>query len=436
MIGLGSSVKGGLAVALFIGVVGCEADTKPVADTVSVDSVDTANTADTATVDSADTVDTTADVVAPVDPKCAPILDGCLTRQRTCVVENDEAKCRACPAGQFPARDNGACKPLPGLATVHDFGTQTITSGQEIGSLCQTWILDNDQELWVNAVEMDNDGGYHHSNWFFVPENYQNWPTGPWVDCYSEGFHEIDAALAGGVLYAQSTQVKRELQKFQAGAAVRIPPRSRIITVTHLLNYLPDTLTTGLRLTIHTLPRAEVVTPLSPGQLVYSDLAIPGKATSTFGGTCDMATTYASLFDGKPLDVKLHYVLPHYHDLGDGFEVRLVGGPRDGEKIVDLGSYSTDPFGFAFDPPIDMTGATGLSFKCRYRNPRDATVHWGIGDQEMCEALLFFESPMAFTAGVTKTLSETTVPDGEDAGVREFTGECGVIGFPFDPKGN
>ncbi len=407
----------------------------------SCDSSEPASASDVSDTTSPDTtsadtsVDTTSDAATP-DPRCAELLPGCLTRQRTCVVEEGTAVCRACAAGQFPSREDGSCRAIPGTPLAHDFGLQTIESGEEIGSLCQTWVLDNDDPLWVNAVEMDNDGAYHHSNWFFVPEDFKDWPKDPWLNCYDDGFHEIDAALAGGVLYAQSTQVRRELQKFQAGAAVRIPPRSRIITVTHLLNYLPEALTTGLRLTIHTLPERDVVTPLTPAQLIYSDLAIPPQATSTFGGSCDLASSYAALFDGKPLDIKLHYVLPHYHDLGDGFEVKLVGGPRDGETIVDLGAYSNDPFGFAFDPPIDMTGMTGLSFACRFRNPRESTVRWGIGDQEMCEGLLFFESPMAFQAGVNQTANESTISGGEDDGLRVFTGNCGVLAFPYDPRNN
>jgi hypothetical protein len=209
---------------------------------------------------------------------------------------------------------------------------------------------------------------------------------------------------------------------------VRIPPRSRIITVTHLLNYRPEPVTTGLRLAIYTLTRAEVVTPLTPAQLIYGALAIPPEARSWFGATCDLATSWARFFDDAPMGIKIHYVLPHYHDLGAGFDLSIVGGPRDGERIVELGAYASDPFGFAFDPPIDLAGATGLRFGCTFDNPRDEVVRWGIGDQEMCEALLFLESPMAFSAGVNKTGSETT--EGE---VQVFTGECGVAAFPFDP---
>ncbi|MCC6625071.1 MAG: hypothetical protein IT385_27745 [Deltaproteobacteria bacterium] len=389
-----------------------------------------ATTSATTDADTGGAADVT-DVVASPDPRCLVALEGCLERQRTCVVVDDEASCVACPAGQYPARPDGACTAIPGTALSYDFGTQSLTPGQEIGSLCQTWVLDNDEALWVNAVEMDNDGFYHHSNWFHVPEGYKDWPTGPWLDCYDEGFHEIDAALAGGVVYAQSTQVKRELQKFVPGAAVRIPPRSRIITVTHLLNYTPAPQTTGLRLTIHTLPRDAVTIPLTPAQVIYSDLAIPPESESYFGSTCDLRSAYTTVIgDEPPFSMKLHYVLPHYHALGAGFEVIIVGGSRDGEVIVDLGAYRDEPFGFAFDPPIDLGDATGLRWGCKFDNPTADVVRWGIGDQEMCEGLFFLESAIAFSAQTTETATESEV-----GGVKTFSGACNVLAFPFDPDG-
>jgi len=380
----------------------------------------------TATTDTR-VADATDDGTSGPDPRCAAMLEPCLERQRTCTIVGDAPTCTMCPAGQYAARPDGACATIPGTPLAHDFGTQSLTAGQEIGSLCQTWILDNDEDLWVNAVEMDNDGFYHHSNWFHVPESFHDWPSGPWLDCYDEGFHEIDAALAGGVVYAQSTQVKRELQKFVPGAAVRIPPRSRVITVTHLLNYTPSPQTTGLRITLHTLPRAEVTRPLTPAQVVYSDLQIPPQATSYFGATCDLAKAYTNLVAG-PMTMKLHYVLPHYHALGAGFEVQIVGGARDGEVIVDLGAFRDEPFGFAFDPPIDLGDATGLRWGCKFDNPTDEVVRWGIGDQEMCEGLLFLESPIAFSAQTRATESHSTVE-----GVETFSGACDVLAFPFDP---
>jgi len=363
-----------------------------------------------------------------VDPRCEALAGECLHRQRGCWLdaEADAAVCRPCAPGHYPTGTYAGCEPIPGTVLHHDFGEWTLEPGEEIGSLCQSWILDNDDELFVNAVELANDGGYHHSNWFFVPEAFRDWTAEPWIHCYNDGFHELDAALAGGVIYAQSTQVRHELQKFQDGAVVRIPPRSRVIGATHLLNYNPQPLTTGLRMTIYALPPEDVTVRLVPAQFVYGDLAIPPEQRSYAGADCDLDGPHRNLFDGAPLDMKIHYFLAHYHDLGHGFDLRVLGGPEDGRRIVDLGAYSAEPMGFTFNPPIDLAGATGLSFGCAFDNPRDEVVRRGIGDQEMCDALLFVEAGMAFSAQVGETTTVETVDEME-----HHSGPCGVAAFPF-----
>src|SRR5215813_1287935 len=133
----------------------------------------------------------------------------------------------------------------PSLTYQHDFGTQTLAAGQEHNALCQSWTLGNATDLWVNAVTLDTGGGYHHSNWFFVHDNVFDGPDGAW-ECDSRGFNEVAAAISGGVLYAQSTQVRHEVQQFPPGVAVMVPAHSRIVGSTHLLNASPMPVTTDL----------------------------------------------------------------------------------------------------------------------------------------------------------------------------------------------
>lgn len=324
----------------------------------------------------------------------------------------------------------GACNPERESCVLHhDFGTQTVQAGEERSGVCQSWTLHNPTELWVTRVELSNDGSYHHSNWFFVPDDTFELPDGAW-DCDSANFSELTAAILGGVLYAQSTQAKHEIQQFPQGAAVRIPPWSRIITSSHLLNVGDTTVTTGLRLTITTLPTNQVAVKLAPFRLAYRDLHIPAKATSRFQSTCDIEATHEDVMK-EPFALKLYYVLPHYHALGNRFEVRLAGGSRDGELLHAMDGFDSEPHGKAFDPPIDISGsgAYGFSYSCEFVNGREVEVGWGIGDQEMCEMLGYAETTMAFDAGVNagddaylETLPDGTIVHG---------GPCSVLGVPF-----
>ena len=36
---------------------------------------------------------------------------------------------------------------------------------------CLTWKLNNEKALYVRAVTLFNEGAWHHSNWFVVPDN-------------------------------------------------------------------------------------------------------------------------------------------------------------------------------------------------------------------------------------------------------------------------
>ena len=377
-----------------------------------------------------DGIDSSSDTGAPQGLPCVDILESCTAKQQGCsrAPNSLEENCVPCGEMEMPNAE-GRCELIGGVMHEYDFGELTLEGGGEYNGVCQSWILNNPEELWVNAVEFSSQGYYHHSNWFFVPEGTHNYEDGNWYNCYNEGFEEITAALKGGVLFAQSTQVNREVQRFGEGVALRIPPYSRIIAATHLLNYTPDEVKTSLVMRLYSLPLETVKVKLTPFRLGYYPLDIPANATSEFGGTCDIDEAFMGVED-KPLDMKLHYVLPHYHNLGHDFRLGIHGGDRDGETLFELGAFTADPFGKVFDPPIDLTGAKGLEFSCTFLNPRDESVGWGIGDQEMCLMLGFAESTIAFDGSV----QENNVVGPDTDGVIQNTGTCNVAGFKFSQQ--
>ena len=287
----------------------------------------------------------------------------------------------------------------PPVVLDHDFGTQTLVAGQEHSGLCQSWTLHNTTDLYVNAVELNNTGAYHHSNWFFVHDNVYDVPDGAW-GCDANQFHEVAAALSGGVLYAQSTQARHEVQQFPAGVAVRVPARSRIVGSTHLLNASGADITTDLRMTIRTIPASTVMIKLKPFRMQYQDLHIPAMSNAEFTTSCDFGAAYQQAV-GTPFQMKLYYVIPHYHALGSRLDIRLVGGPRDGELVFEHIGFDGQPGGRTYSPPFDVSGAgaTGLSLTCAFDNPRAAPVGWGIGDQEMCVMLGFADTGLTLADG-------------------------------------
>lgn len=326
------------------------------------------------------------------------------------------------------APDAGA---LPPGTLAHTFPPFEAAAGDEVFGPCQSWTLGNEEELFVNVVHMTNDGGWHHSNWFFVPEDAYRADDGSDGDgswsCEDRGFDQVLAAAMGGVFFAQSTQSREETQRFPAGTALRIPPRSKIVGGVHVLNVSGAALTTALRFELATLPASEVGTLLAGLALSYRELDLPPRTRSSFSMSCDLDSAYRAR-TGRPIDFALYYVLPHYHALADGYRLEIAGGPRDGETIVGTDQGIGDPLGVGFEPPLDLSGATGLRVTCTYDNPRSERVGHGIGDQEMCDTLVYTDASVIM-AGYS---ADNTPGDTVDGVVRN-EGACTVISL--EPPG-
>lgn len=332
-------------------------------------------------------------------------------------------------SGELPPAPDAPCDASRReCALSHVFPSQVLSGGREVSDLCMSWTLNNPTDLWVHSVEIKNDGLYHHSNWLFVPEAVFAQPDGAW-SCSRAGFDEVGAAALGGVLFAQTTQARAETQTFPVGAAVRVPAYSRVIGSVHLLNASPTDAATTFRMTVRSIPDAQVSRPLAPFRLSYYDLRLPARKSSEFSSDCGLRRAYED-FKGTPFSFRLYYALPHYHHLGTAFRLSILGGPQHGRRIFESEKTLGDPGGQIFDPPLELSDADGLSFTCRFHNPGDSVVKWGIGDQEMCVMLGFSDSPIAFDAAVAPNKSTLV---GERDGASLYQGPCTIPVFNYNP---
>jgi hypothetical protein len=179
---------------------------------------------------------------------------------------------------------------------------------------------------------------------------------------------------------------------------------------------------------------------LAPFHLSYDELTIPPQSDSRFSGGCaDIAGEFTQL--GETFAMQLYYLLPHTHALGTRMFVEVLGGPNDGDTLVDVTGFNGEARGLAFDPPIALDGAQGLRFGCEFHNPRNEMVVWGFDDQEMCETLGFAASPalLALPLGLRRvrrglpTMSHTPPPPdvlwGHCAGGRRVDSNSGPTPF-------
>ena len=303
-------------------------------------------------------------------------------------------------------------------AITHAFGKLPLPALDDDADRCASWRLDNDQALYVQAVQLANEGSFHHSNWIVVPEDQYPGEDGYWR-CSDRGFEEVSAAQKGTVLFAQSTQSYDEEQRLTEGAVIKIPPRHKIVGLLHTLNTSPRDAESGLWLTLELQHPRAVTTVITPMTMQYHALDIPAQRESRFTGVCDLSGAHG-LVTFKPLALRLHYLVPHYHYLGNYFDVTVIGGELDGRSIYQLTGFNGEGNGKTFDPPLDLPGATGLRFTCGYDNWRNQSVQWGNGDGEMCVMLALVEADAVMGASVD---SYNHLVDARD-GIHYYEGLC------------
>jgi hypothetical protein len=313
----------------------------------------------------------------------------------------------------------------------HAFEPVFLDAADEVSGLCQSWVLGNEEPLYVKKVRQTNNGGWHHSNWFFVPEAiYEPDPEvegpdatleGSWR-CNDRGFREYSAAIAGGVFFAQSTQAFEEVQVFPDGAALEIPPRSVIVGSVHLLNVMAGPLESALTMEVETVPADDVEIRLSPISFSNTSLSIVPQAESRFSMTCDLRDAFASNLKGDP-DYKIYYVLAHYHEWGNYFNLSFAHEDGRRETVLELKNRVGEPIGRTIDPPMHNDGAMGLQVDCGYINNTDRTLVYGLGGQEMCVFLAYIDANLKI--GIDSGENQPLGPNEDGMFMNET--ECGEV---------
>ncbi len=321
----------------------------------------------------------------------------------------------------------------------HEFEPIALESGGEITDLCQSWRLENDEPLYISAIEQRNEGGWHHSNWFFVPEGtYLPDPAiegndateeGTWR-CEDRGFRERGAAAFGGVFFAQSTQALREEQRFPNGAVLEIPPRSVVVGGVHLLNVSANDILSRLEFELSMRPEESIDTRLQLVNLDNASLEIPPGGESRFGMTCDMGSVYEAILDTTP-DYSVYYVLPHYHEWGNYFRLSFVDENGTDRTVYETNQSIGEPLGSIIDPPISSEGAKYLRTECGYLNETGEVISWGFGGSEMCGSLIYIDGGIKIAGGSQGASIENGIEDGR----RQFETPCGPLNGVSDLGG-
>ncbi len=305
-----------------------------------------------------------------------------------------------------------------------EFGPFDVAAQQEITTTCVQITLHNSEPMYVNTVELTTGPGFHHSNWFFVPEHVFAGPDGAF-ECNDRNFDIAAAAAVGGVFFAQSTQSAHEVQAFPAGMAIPLNPNTKLIAQIHLLNRSDEDLVIKPTIKVTTIPEAEVTTRLAGISMEFHPLSLPPRKQSRFTVDCDLEP-YRDATKNRDLDFNIYYTLAHYHQYGTKMLLEGVKADDTATTIYTTSGAIGDALGGPLEPPFNMTGYSRLRLTCEYYNNTDAMIWYGNGDGEMCVFLAFSDSPWLWGGGV---LDETPDPTSgvDQGGVMSFTRNCQIF---------
>ena len=304
---------------------------------------------------------------------------------------------------------------------VFEFGPFDIAAQEELTGTCVAITLHNTETLYVNSVELTTGPGFHHSNWFFVPEHIFPGPDGTFA-CKDRNFNIAAAAAVGGIFFAQSTQAPHEVQAFPPGMAIPLAPNTKLVAQVHLLNRSDEALQIKPNIAVTLLPEAEVATKLAGISMEFHPLSLPPRKQSRFSVDCDLAPLHQMNLARDP-DFHIYYTLAHYHQYGTRMLLEAVTAAGVASTIYTTTNAIGDALGGPLSPAFAMAGNTRLRLTCEYYNNTDAMIYYGNGDGEMCVFLAFSDSAWLWGGGV---LDETPDPTSgvEQGGVMTFTRNC------------
>lgn len=250
----------------------------------------------------------------------------------------------------------------------------TLKPGQE-REPCYIFPLQVDgPSRLVYAASVTVGAGLHHGNITTRPSTGEGVRPCPTVDHVA-----IDILSGGAVLFGSSTQVVgTEWQRFPKGMAYRIKDGFEIVARMHYLNATPESLTVAPKYQWYTMDEGALQQELTPFAWTYDDFTIPPQGDLTVTADC-------------PLDEAMQVVslLPHMHQRGTRISASFLGGPLDGKDFFAQSGYGArgDTDIRVYQPAVDVLQGgkgDGLRFSCAWHNELNKSLHYGVGDNEMC----------------------------------------------------
>ncbi len=160
--------------------------------------------------------------------------------------------------------------------------------------------------------------------------------------------------------------------RFPPGMGLRLPADAALDLNVHYANRTAASISGEAYVNLYTVPASQVTQPLSTLNLSNTSFVLPAGARTTVEKTFTFGKTTTIIA-----------LTSHMHARGERYQIRIVGGPRDGEVVYENLDWE-HPAIVNYAQPIVLQPGQGLRSVVTYNNTTAKPIGFGLtSDAEM-----------------------------------------------------
>jgi hypothetical protein len=233
--------------------------------------------------------------------------------------------------------------------------------------------LNNATEIYVNRIQTLMRPLSHHFVLYSIDGSMApGWPCTPVANTVRD-IRNADGSLnifnmipmachvfIGGAMNQTSDY------SFPAGVALRLPASMSIDLNVHYVNRTASAIPGEAYANLYTVPAAQVQKVARTLNMANTSISLPAGQTTTLEKTFTVSQT-----------TTVFMLTSHMHALGTRFQIKVVGGPRDGELVYENTDWE-HPALLSLAQPIVLQAGQGLKSVITWNNTTNRTVSFGL----------------------------------------------------------
>lgn len=233
-------------------------------------------------------------------------------------------------------------------------------------------ISPNTSTVYVNKITMQGRPNSHHFVLYGFKSTTLLPPVNSLRDLYNvDGSVNITtfAQMQNHVFLGGGTDVNTTYT-FPPGVALKVPPATALDLNAHYFNKQNANLIGENYINLYTVSPSTVLKEAQSINFANYNFSIPANSRKTI--TTDFTFNK---------EVTVITLTSHFHKLGEKFQIKILGGPRNGEVVYENTDWE-HPIVINLAKPIQLKAGEGLTSVVTYNNTTNKTVNFGLTSED------------------------------------------------------